>query len=125
MPFLVISFLYFSFDGLSDEIENARVLLPSFSLSLSFSLSFVSYSFEAFDRVREKNQENESEKKREKDFNKNFASSARGIDERGDGTDRERERGDADAPRKELSFSPSHTRPGWLTHHYRQFINSQ
>lgn len=37
----------------------------------------------------------------------------------------ERERGDADAPRKELSFSPSHTRPGWLTHHYRQFINSQ
>jgi len=33
-----------------------------------------------------------------------------------------RERG---RPKKELSFSPSHMQPGWLTHHYRQFINSQ
>lgn len=48
-------FPFFIFPS-TDEIESARVLLPSISLSL-----YHSYSSEIFDRVREKNWEEEGE----------------------------------------------------------------
>lgn len=153
-PFLVISFLYFSSDG----IERARIALLSPSLSLSFSLylslsSSLSFArpllvFSAWPTERERKIERsrargggwktltrislqareestgeESEgQDQENERRRRYKKSARKREREGkkQGTER-----GTRTPREKSSRSPSHTRSGWLTHHYRQFINSQ